>query len=73
MFCHQYPTSASVIGNDGVRSRWDNVSSSRKDGRLIVRSSGDCQHQGGRGLGWCDKVNISESPINVVSMTSARC
>ena len=28
MFCHPYPTSVCVIGNDGVRSRWDNVSSS---------------------------------------------
>jgi len=28
MFCHQYPTRACVIGNGGVRSLWDNVSSS---------------------------------------------
>ena len=72
MFCHQYPTRAGVTGNGGVRSLWDNVSSSRKEGRLIVRSGGDCQPRGGRGLGSCGMVNESESPINVVSMTSER-
>ena len=67
MFCHQYPTRACVTGNSEVRSLWHNVSSSRKDGRLTVRSGDDCQHQGGRGLGSCGTVNRGESPINVVS------
>jgi len=42
MFCHQYPSRACVIGNDEVRSLWHNVPSSRKDGRLTVRSGDDC-------------------------------
>jgi len=32
-----------------------------------VRSGGDCEHHGGRGLGWCARVNDRESLINVVS------
>jgi hypothetical protein len=32
-----------------------------------VRSGCDGQHQGGRGLGWCERVNESESLINVVT------
>jgi hypothetical protein len=57
MFCHQYPTRVCVIGNDEVRSPWNNVSSSLVDGSLIARSGCDCQHQGGRGLGSCERVN----------------
>jgi hypothetical protein len=57
MCCHQYPTSACVIGNDEVRSLWDNVASFRADGSLIARSGYDGQHRGGRALGWCGKVN----------------
>ena len=37
------------------------------DGNPIVRIGCDCQHQGDRELGSDGKVNISESPINVVS------
>ena len=66
MFCHQYPTRACVIGNDEVRSLWDNVASSRADGSLIARSGYDGQHRGGRELGWCGKVNGCESLINAV-------
>lgn len=31
-----------------------------------MRSDDDCQHQGGRELGWDGKANRSESLINVV-------
>ena len=30
VFCHQYPTEACVVGNDGVRSLRDNEASSRQ-------------------------------------------
>ena len=66
VFCHQYPTRACVAGNGGVRSLWDNVASSEKDGNPIVRTGCDCQHRGGRELGLNGKVNIGESLINVV-------
>jgi len=32
-----------------------------------VRSGGDCEHHGGRGLGWCARVNDSASLIKGVS------
>jgi hypothetical protein len=59
MCCHQYPTR--------VVSSWDDVASSPPDGSVIVRSRYDCQHQGGRELEWCGRVNESESLINAVS------
>ncbi len=66
MCCHQYPTRACVIGNDEVRSLWDNVASSRADGSFIARSGYDGQHRGRRELGWCGRVNGRESLINAV-------
>jgi hypothetical protein len=66
MFCHQYPTGACVTGNSEVRSLQDNVSSLILSGHLIVRSGGDGQPPGGRGLGWSGMVNSSEVLINVV-------
>ena len=56
-----------VTGNGGVRSPWDNVTSSEQDGNLIARSGCDCQHRGGRELELDDTVNRSESLINVVT------
>src|ERR1700730_11591929 len=38
----------------------------RQDGNSPVRSSCDCQHQGGREPGWCGKVNSGEALLNVV-------
>jgi len=42
IFCYRYPTKTCAVGNGGVRSSWDNVASSYKDGSLIVRSGCDC-------------------------------
>ena len=67
MFCHQYSTRACVIGNNGVRSLWDNVASFLFDDNLIVRSGCDCQHQGGRELGSSGMVSICKVLINVVT------
>jgi len=36
-------------------------------GHLTARSSGDCQHQGGRELGWGGMVKVTEPLINVVT------
>ena len=66
MFCHQYPTRACVVGNDGVRSLWDNVTSSSDDD-CFVKNSGDRKHQAGRELGSNGMVNICESLTNVVT------
>jgi len=67
MFCHQYPTSACVTSDGGVRSGWDNVASSTLDGHGSASGRGDRQHHGGRELGWRSMVNTSESLINVVN------
>lgn len=66
MFCHRYPTRACVTGNGEVRSLWDNVASSPKDGNPTARPDCDCQHQGGRELGLSGTVSICELLINVV-------
>ena len=66
IFCNQYSTEACVTGNGGVRSPWNNVASSEKDGNLIARSGCDCQHQSGRELESDGMVNRCESLINVV-------
>src|SRR5262245_11023968 len=66
MFCPQYPTRACVIGDDEVRSLWDNVASSRADGSLIARRGSDDQHRGGRELGGCGTVKGCESLLNAV-------
>lgn len=66
-FCCWSPTRACVGGNAGVRSLWDNATSSVMGGSLIVRKGCDCQHQGGQGLGANGMVNKYELPINVVT------
>jgi hypothetical protein len=66
MFCHQYPTRAYVTGDGEVRSLWNNVASSLKDGNGAVRQSCDCQHQGGQELGSSGMVSIRELPLNLV-------
>jgi hypothetical protein len=67
VFCNRYSTKACVTGNGGVRSPWDNVASSEKDGNPIARSGCDCQHQSGRELESDGMVNKCESLINVVT------
>ena len=59
MFYHQYST--------GIASPGTMHPHHTSDGHLIVRSGDDCQHQGGRGLGSCVRVNQRESLINVVT------
>jgi hypothetical protein len=69
LFCQRYPTRTCVAGNGEVRSSWNNVAPSVR--RMAAKSASgrcDCQHQGGRGLGWCGMVNTRESPINVVNV-----
>jgi len=66
-FCPRYPIGTCVAGNGGVRSSRDNVSSPRRGGRERVSRPGDCQHQGGRGLGWGGMVNPGEASVNVVT------
>ena len=50
----------------------DNVSSSVTDGNLIVRRGCDDQQQGGRGPGWCARVNARESPRHVVTANTRK-
>ena len=59
-FCPLSPIGTCVAGNGGVRSSRDNVSSLSRSGRESVSRHGDCQHQGGRGLGWGGMVNPGE-------------
>jgi hypothetical protein len=66
-FCPRYPIGTCAAGNGGVRSSRDNVSSLRRSGRESVSRHGDCQHQGGRGLGWGGTVNPGEVSLNVVN------
>ena len=72
MFCHQYPTRACVAGNGGVRSLWDNVTSSTRTATEFVRIGCDCQHQGGRELRSNGMVNVSESLLIVVSTSKPK-
>ena len=67
VFCNRYSTEACVTGNGGVRSPWNNVASSGRDGNLITRSGCDCQHRGGWELELDGMVNRGESLINVVT------
>jgi len=66
-FCPLYPIGTCVAGNGGVRSSRDNVSSPQRGGRESVSRHGDCQHQGGRGLGLGGRVNPGEASVNVVT------
>ncbi len=65
-FCPLYPIGTCVPGNGEVRSSRDNVSSPQRGGRDSASGHGDCQHQGGRGLGSGGRVNPGEASLNVV-------
>jgi hypothetical protein len=66
-FCPRYPIGTCLAGNGGVRSSRDNVSSLRQSGRESASRHGDCQHHGGRGLGWGGMANPGEASVNVVT------
>ena len=70
--CPRYPIGTCVAGNGGVRSSRDNVSSPRRGGRESVSRHGDCQHHGGRGLGWGGMVNSGEASLNAVIKEPAK-
>jgi len=72
VFCHGYPTGACVSGKTIERCRWGAKPPGQRNlslraGHSTVRSSGDCQHQGGWEQGWGGMVNICEPLLNVVT------
>jgi hypothetical protein len=61
LFHQRFPTDTCWIGNDLVRSCRNNVTPPN-GGHQPARRDGDCQPQGGRGLGMDRMVKTSESP-----------
>ena len=52
MFCHPYPTETCGVGNGAVRSFRDNVALPATGSNQSASRDCDCQHQGGRELGF---------------------